>query len=700
VSRKSIAVFLALFALLAPVCAQYSSEFSSSGAREELRLGVQAYHQGRYAESILLFEKALAYGPSEPLLSYWLGRSYAKSGYESTALRAWEGLIARPDAPAFLRSKVETIQGSRSLESDEDPSFIEAARFSGRVGKTTYFLRPSGLLPQTDGSVLVVAHGSNEIVRIDPNGVIRQREKGGLEGYDRPFGIAGLPDGSFFVTEFNGDRVSRIDSINDVSRKRILFGSKGRGDGRLIGPQYAACDEDGYLYVSDYGNARIVKFDRDGKYLLSFGAKSDEFPGFASPSGIAEKQGIVYVADSYRKAVYKFDLSGNYIGSIGEGLLHAPEGLSFWRKGSALLISDTDRIASLDLETERVSTLYSSPQKGTRLVDAVADFNGNLLAADFDSSSVLVLSEAPLLAAGYNVEIERIIASEFPKVTVDVDVRDRQGMPVVGLRALNFHLTESIKSTVSTDERGRTLTRNIESLVPVQDLQLVGEGSVASPFRTVLIGDRSLAMADFRDEAREALTDLYNSLSGAGAASLSFVGAGSAPSLEVAAGRSLSDLTKALLKVEDGTKAGRIDLALRLAATSLLPTSPRSSVIYLGLGSVDDKAFAGTTLSEVANLFRNNGIRFFAVILGEGSPSESIRYLASETGGTVYSAARPRGLGDLAAEIAQGPSGRYRLTFTSKADSGFGQNYLLVGVEAYLYRKSGKDELGYFAPLE
>jgi hypothetical protein len=143
---------------------------------------------------------------------------------------------------------------------------------------------------------------------------------------------------------------------------------------------------------------------------------------------------------------------------------------------------------------------------------------------------------------------------------------------------------------------------------------------------------------------------------------------------------------------------GRFDLALRLAATSLLPSGNRDAIVYLGTGAVDEASFSGTTLSELAALMRDNGIRFFAVILAE--PDPALRYLAQRTGGDIFSASRPRGLGDLAAEISSAATGRYRFSFVSKAETNFGWGYLDVGVEAYLYKRSGKDELGYYAPLK
>jgi DNA-binding beta-propeller fold protein YncE len=57
-------------------------------------------------------------------------------------------------------------------------------------------------------------------------------------------------------------------------------------------------DEDGYLYVVDYGNRRISKFDPDGVFVLSFGQRNPEFSGFLSPTGIAARNNRIYAADS------------------------------------------------------------------------------------------------------------------------------------------------------------------------------------------------------------------------------------------------------------------------------------------------------------------------------------------------------------------------------------------------------------------
>jgi DNA-binding beta-propeller fold protein YncE len=693
--RAAAAVAAALvLSLAAPsgAYAQFDSVMKSSGAAEQLRLGVQAYQRGRYAESLLLFEKALAYSPGERLLQYWLGRAYYKTGFDETALRFWDPLLAEASCPPFLRAKAALVRSSRELEPPKgEYRYVEVARIEGKRGKETFFLRPSALIPRPDGTVFVVAHGSNELLTIDSSGVIKQRSRGGLAGYDRPYGAAFLPDGTLFVTEFNGDQVSRI----APDGKFKVFGSKGRGDGGLIGPQYAAADEDGYLYVTDYGNARVCKFDSEGSFILALGAKdaASGFPGLASPSGILALRGEIFVADSTRKALYRFDPSGNYLGALAEGELHFPEGLSSWEGGRAILVADTDRIASVDLDTEAVREAWRSPDKKARLVSAAVDRNGNLLACDFDSSALLVLSGVSDIAAGYDVEIERIYSDQFPKVTLDVRVRDRSGLPLVGLGEGSFYLSETVRRSTQEDENGKAVVRTEETIEPVSALEYLGAGDLAKGAKTVLVLERSAEAAAMAQPMRGAVGEIYARLQDAGASPPAVVAANVSPAL-LSQGDAAAAARAALAPASG---RGRFDLAVRLAATTLLPSGDRDAVVYLGTGYVDEASFSGMTISELAALMRNNGLRFFAVCLSE--PSAALRYLAERTGGSVYSASRPRGLGDLASEIVGAASGRYRFSFESKADTSFGRGHLTVGVEAYLFKKSGKDELGYYAPL-
>lgn len=48
------------------------------------------------------------------------------------------------------------------------------------------------------------------------------------------------------------------------------FGNKGTDDGKFDRPLGVAFDSHDNLYVTDYGNHRVQKFDITGTYLLEF----------------------------------------------------------------------------------------------------------------------------------------------------------------------------------------------------------------------------------------------------------------------------------------------------------------------------------------------------------------------------------------------------------------------------------------------
>jgi peptidylamidoglycolate lyase len=80
-------------------------------------------------------------------------------------------------------------------------------------------------------------------------------------------------------------------------------------------PTDVAVSDDGSFYVSDgYGNSRVVKFSKEGKYLFEWGKLGNEQGEFNIPHGIdLDKNGNVYVADRENNRIQKFDAKGNFI---------------------------------------------------------------------------------------------------------------------------------------------------------------------------------------------------------------------------------------------------------------------------------------------------------------------------------------------------------------------------------------------------
>ena len=80
-------------------------------------------------------------------------------------------------------------------------------------------------------------------------------------------------------------------------------------------PTDVAFFQDGSFVVSDgYGNTRVLKFDRNGKFLKMWGMRGTQPGQFDTPHAIAtDRNGRVYVADRSNDRVQIFDAEGTFI---------------------------------------------------------------------------------------------------------------------------------------------------------------------------------------------------------------------------------------------------------------------------------------------------------------------------------------------------------------------------------------------------
>lgn len=649
-------------------------------AAEDFRFGVHAYYRYAFNEAILSFEKSLSSRPGEAIILDWLGKAYYRSGFEDTALRQWRAALeayGRNTGPGMLlHSRIETVANRRFLlpVANDDVRYVEAGRYPGKSEDIILYRQPSSLLCESDGSVWVVAYGSNEIVKIDVNGIIRDRKRGPLNGFDRPYDLVRGIDGRLYLSEYRGGRISVLNSRGDWLS---YIGSKGIKDGMLVGPQHMAVDEDGYLYVVDYGNRRVSKFDPDGLFIVSFGQKNPLFPGFLSPTGIAVHNGRIYVADAVSKSIYMFDPNGSYLGRLAAEGLKGPESLRLLSDGR-FIAADLNKVLLIDPASAIVRELGLSGGEKTRITCAEMDRNGNILAANFSAGEVSILTRFDDLASGLFVQVRRVFADNFPNVTVEFTVEDRLRRPILGLDSNNFLVSEG----------GRL----------VKDLVFLTPGYRYSGADISILVERSERTSGLTDDLANAARDINRALQEMGNSKVVSLVSASAQPLRERHENSLE--TAARGSINSYTPRWRFDQALRLAATDLLSASPKRSVVYIGSGSAGELAFEQYGLSEQASYLANNGIVFNAVIVGSGQVTSEIEYLCRETGGSVAYLYNPRGIGGLIKSAAETPTGSYMLNFNSSLPTDFGRAWLPLEVEVYLLERSGRDSTGYFPPLE
>lgn len=655
-----------------------SRSAASGKGEEEFRRGVQAYYRGSFNDAVLQFEKALSYLPNESVILDWLGKAYYRSGVEGTALENWNYASNEGYGGLLLQNRIEIVRERRLVSGeglDKPVKYTESGGFSGtNADGKLVFSQPVSLLPNTDGTMWVVSYGSNELFKMDQNGIVLSRTFGPVNGFDRPMDIIRLDDGSLLVSEFAGDRLSHFSSKGNFVKS---FGEKSGKVGGLVGPEYLAQSRDGNIFVTDFGNCRVDVFDRDGNALFFFGGKKNDFSGLSGPTGISIIEENVFVADCLTGAIYRFDLAGNYLGLLcKEKTFAKPESMKAW--GKYLVLCDKNKVYSVDSDTGTVFENVSSGNAPSHLTSAVPDVNGNILVTDFASNEIYVMAKMSELVGGLFVQIEKVNADSFPNVTVEVKVENRSRQSVVGLKENNFLVTE---------EKGGVANYHLEGAVYLNDFADI----------TLLI-DRSRKSSESSEQMESAVKEISAAMDGKG--TLRIVSAGQVPVLEFEGNpNDVARFTANSLKNPVSENVA-LDLAIRLCANAFITETKKSAIILIGNGQVTPNAFSRYNLSDLTNYLNNNSISFVNLMTVQGSPSSEIAYITKSTEGGEYYVYREQGLAQVVEDIINIPSGTYVLSYTSALNTNFGQRYLPVEIEVYLMNRSGRDESGYFAPLQ
>ncbi len=107
----------------------------------------------------------------------------------------------------------------------------------------------------------------------------------------------------------------------------------------FVSPNDISLDSNGFVYVADTWNNRIVKFSQDGIFITTWGYYGSDNGEFDTPYGIAiDNSGFVYIADTWNDRVQKFDQDGKFItkwgvSGTGNGELSFPFGIAVDNKG-------------------------------------------------------------------------------------------------------------------------------------------------------------------------------------------------------------------------------------------------------------------------------------------------------------------------------------------------------------------------------
>ncbi len=121
--------------------------------------------------------------------------------------------------------------------------------------------------------------------------------------FGRPQDVAFLADGSVFVAD--GIDNARVVKFDRHGKFLLEWGTKGKADGQFDVVHGVATDKNDRVYVADRSNDRVQVFDANGKHLATW-------PNLNFPNHIVVTENQeVWVADNQPVRLVKFDTNGN-----------------------------------------------------------------------------------------------------------------------------------------------------------------------------------------------------------------------------------------------------------------------------------------------------------------------------------------------------------------------------------------------------
>jgi DNA-binding beta-propeller fold protein YncE len=273
-------------------------------------------------------------------------------GTASAAEQGWY-----PHEGGLLKYRVQIRFG-------EEPDTMPAGWKFGRVSAVTVDSR---------GEVYVFHRGdkADPIVVFDAQGKYLRSWGRGMFGNEHA--IRADPEDNIWVTDNGDHQVIEFDRQGKLLRTLGVKGKAGAGRDTFNRPTDIAFTRSGEFYVSDgYGNSRVVKFSKDGRYLLEWGRFGTGPGEFNTPHSVAvDSKGRVYVSDRENNRIQIFDGEGKFLKmwthlGATQNIFITPQD-EMWiithRNNIENLTYDTlaGRIMRIDLETGRILGSMESP---------------------------------------------------------------------------------------------------------------------------------------------------------------------------------------------------------------------------------------------------------------------------------------------------------------------------------------------------
>jgi DNA-binding beta-propeller fold protein YncE len=184
--------------------------------------------------------------------------------------------------------------------------------------------RLSGVAVAPDGRVVVLNRGYHPVLEFKSDGSFVASWGEGSRNFEGAHVVRFDPEGNLWYVDAADDVIYRFDGqgrtvgvLGNNPEPWTYLTHVIEGAVRSKTAFYQETDlgwsKDGSIFVADgYGNSRVVKFDKDGNFVKSWGERGSQPGDFNTPhSLVVDDHDVIYVADRGNSRIQTFDTEGN-----------------------------------------------------------------------------------------------------------------------------------------------------------------------------------------------------------------------------------------------------------------------------------------------------------------------------------------------------------------------------------------------------
>lgn len=246
------------------------------------------------------------------------------------------------------------------------------------------------------GNIFVLDAGKNSLVEYSAKGellkTIGGRGWGDLE-FDSPTDLCANFALDIYVADYNNRRIQRFDRTMNLVQSIMKENSMSFLNGAFY-PRACALSSQGELFVVESDGRRILKFAPNQQLEREFGSYNAGAGVLREPRDIAvTPEGKVLVLDEHR--VVEFDTYANYITSVRLDSVSSPGSISV--TGNEMIVIDSQRATVYSLEGVRQSEITARSLIG---VEAKGEFRDAATAG----STLYILTSHTIVVASITAE--------------------------------------------------------------------------------------------------------------------------------------------------------------------------------------------------------------------------------------------------------------------------------------------------------